>query len=208
MMLDENKKLEILHDHYKESFAYIRERERQRDNQFLILIVLFGLLFLEIQYPNNIQGLLKTIKTPITEFNFGILPISILSSVTWSLLFLYVLRNSQLSITIERQYEYLHKLEDIIGEIIDSSIYNREGRAYLANYPLFSNVVWIFYILAFPILSILLILTLLLKEYYHEIVKYHYIYDGVMGGAIVIVFVLYRGPQLLEFVNVLMVFVL
>ena len=31
MPIDDNVKLEVLHDHYKESFLYIREREKQRD---------------------------------------------------------------------------------------------------------------------------------------------------------------------------------
>ena len=49
--MPDSPRLEVLHDHYKESFSYIRERERERDRLFLILIALFALLALEIQYP-------------------------------------------------------------------------------------------------------------------------------------------------------------
>ncbi len=43
--------LDVLHNHYTESFAYIREWEKQRDRLFLVLIGLFALLFFEVQYP-------------------------------------------------------------------------------------------------------------------------------------------------------------
>ena len=47
--------VDILHDHYKESFSHIRDREKQRDRLFLFLIGVLGLLFLEVQYPANLQ---------------------------------------------------------------------------------------------------------------------------------------------------------
>jgi len=201
VMVDDQKKLEVLHDHYKETFTYIRDRERQRDKQFLIIIALIGLLFLETQYPSNIHSFLKTIKTHATEFDFSILPVPIITSVTWTVLFLYILRNCQISITIERQYEYLHKVECIVGELLGNSIYNREGRSYLINYPIFSEVVWIFYTQVFPILVILFEVELLWKELSDKVVGYHYVYDGIMAGSIALILILYRGPQLIDFIK-------
>jgi len=198
-MIDYNKNLEILHDHYKETFAYIREREKQRDSLFLIVIGLLGLLFLEVQYPNDIQTLLKTIKTPVTEINFSILPVSIVTSITWTVLLIIVLRHCQTSITIERQYKYLHKLEDVIGGYFrDVSIYNREGKAYLKNYPVFSYIVWIFYTLIFPLIIIIMQVLIICQEIRSDMISYNYIYDAIMGGVATLLLVLYRGPQLIE----------
>jgi hypothetical protein len=198
-MIDYNKNLEILHDHYKETFAYIRERERQRDSLFLIVIGLLGLLFLEVQYPNDIQTLLKTIKTPVTEINFSILPVSIITSITWTVLLIIILRHCQTSITIERQYKYLHKLEDVIGSYFrDVSIYNREGEAYLKNYPVFSYMVWIFYTLIFPLIIIFMQVLIICQEIRSDMISYHYVYDTIIAGVTVLLLALYRAPQLIE----------
>lgn len=193
-MTDDNKKLEILHDHYKETFSYIREREKQRDRLFLIIIGLLGLLFLEVQYPNDIQLFLKTIKALGAEINFSIFPVPIITSVTWTVFLIIVLRNCQVSIIIERQYEYLHKLEDVIGGFFQDSIYSREGRAYLPSYPVFSEVVWIFYTQLFPLLIIVLQVLIIYREIKYNVISYNYIYDAMVGVGVTLVLILCRGP--------------
>ena len=167
MLIDDNTKLEVLHDHYKESFLHIREREKQRNRLFLFVIALIGVLFLEIQYSDVFSNILGNIKLEFVELNISIMPISIFLSVTWTYLFVIVLKYCQSSILIERQYEYLYHLEDKISQLFsDQSVYCREGRAYLDKYPLFSDLVWIFYILLFPIIVILSVgLTIYLEGY-------------------------------------------
>src|SRR5215210_6052030 len=64
--------IEVLHDHYKESFSYIRERERERDRLFLILIALFALLALEIQYPINFRSAVGTLRFLGIELNVDV----------------------------------------------------------------------------------------------------------------------------------------
>jgi hypothetical protein len=53
-----DKQLEILHDHYKETFTRLREVEALRDRLFLRLIGLFALLIIEIGYPAALGGTL------------------------------------------------------------------------------------------------------------------------------------------------------
>ena len=55
------KQLDILHDHYKETFARMREVEAKRDRLFLGVIGLFALLSLEIGYPAAVGGTLNII---------------------------------------------------------------------------------------------------------------------------------------------------
>jgi hypothetical protein len=194
MSIDDNTKLEVLHDHYKESFLHIREREKQRDRLFLFVIALIGVLFLEIQYSDVFSNILGNIKLEFVELDISIMPISIFLSVTWTYLFVIVLKYCQSSIFIERQYEYLHHIEDKISQLFgDQSVYCREGKAYLNKYPLFSNMVWIFYILLFPIIIILSVgLIIYLESYKIEAPLYHLIYDLLLAIGIVVSFMFYR----------------
>jgi len=194
MSIDDNTKLEVLHDHYKESFLHIREREKQRDRLFLFVIALIGVLFLEIQYSDVFSNILGNIKLEFVELDISIMPISIFLSVTWTYLFVIVLKYCQSSILIERQYEYLHHLEDKISQLFgDQDVYCREGKVYLNKYPLFSNMVWIFYILLFPIIIILSVgLIIYLESYKIEAPLYHLIYDLLLAIGIVVSFIFYR----------------
>src|SRR5918997_6213262 len=132
-------RLEVLHDHYKESFSYIREREKERDRLFLILIALFALLALEIQYPVNFKGAMGTLKFLGIELNVDALPLPAFLTATWVTVLVITLRYCQASTTVDRQYKYLHMLEGkISAELEDDDLYRREGRAYKSEYPLFS----------------------------------------------------------------------
>ncbi len=200
MSIDDNIKLEVLHDHYKESFSHIREREKQRDRLFLFLIALIGVLFLEIQYADIFSTILGNVKFEFIELHISVMPISVFLSVTWTYLFVIVLKYCQSTIIIERQYEYLHHIEDKISQLFgDQSVYCREGKAYLDKYPLFSNIVWIFYILLFPIIIILSVgLIIYLESYKIEAPLYHLIYDLVLAIGIFVSFMFYRFFPLIK----------
>jgi len=200
MAIDDNVKLEVLHDHYKESFLYIREREKQRDRLFMFVIALIGALFLEIQYSDVFSNILGNIKLEFVELDISIMPISIFISVTWTYLFVIVLKYCQSSILIERQYEYLHHLENKISQLFgDQNLYCREGRAYLNKYPLFSNLAWIFYILLFPTIVMLSVgLIIYLERYKIEAPLYHLIYDSILTIGVIISFILYRFYPLVK----------
>mgnify|MGYP001563594331 CR=1 FL=1 len=198
MVIDDNKKLEVLHDHYKESFLYIREREKQRDRLFMFVIALIGLLWVEIQYSYIFPGVLRNIKLEFVELNVSIMPISVFLDITWTYLFVVVLKYCQVSINIEGQYNYLHNLEEKISNFFqDEKIYCREGKAYLDNYPLFSNLVWMFYVFFFPQIVIISTILIIYFEWswiplIHEIAKYHLIYDSVLALGITLSFFFYR----------------
>lgn len=187
-------KLNILHDHYKESFLYIRDREKQRDRLFLFIIALIGILFLEIQYAEIFPNIFKNINLESFNLNLSTIPIFVFLSITWTYLFVLILKYCQIAIGIEKQYEYLHILEKKISNIFnDKEIYNREGRAYLKNYPIFSEFAWIFYVLIFPIIAILSTALLLYFEWNMEnTVYYHLIYDSLLVLGVALSFILYR----------------
>lgn len=190
--------LAILHDHYKESFSNIREREKQRDRLFLILIGILGLLFLEIHYPANLQKCVKEVGATGVTFYINAFSISIITSATWTSFLTLIFRYCQSSITVERQYDYIHKLEDAISsQLGDGSIYRREGHAYNLNYPVFSKWVYIFYVYLFTIIVIGLQVHLILTEY-KSTLGYFIAYDAIMAAGVLLSLVLYRGAQVIK----------
>lgn len=194
--------LEILHDHYKESFSYIRDREKQRDNLFLVQIALLGLLFLEVYQTAGIQGLLKIMEVSAAgaKLNIGELPSAVVLSVTWTVMLALTLRYCQTSISVERQYGYLHGLEEKLSSLLgDKDVYRREGKAYLAEYPLFSEWVWRFYTLVFPLIVAGSVFYLVGWElWYKSSGHYNTVYDLLIGVGVVMTLGLYRGREALD----------
>lgn len=187
-------RVDVLHDHYKESFSYIREREKQRDRLFLILIGLFALLILEIQYPADFGGALGKVSVSGAQLDLSALPLPGLLSASWVLTLAIALRYCQAAINAERQYAYLHRLEEKISrELGDEELYRREGKSYLDDYPLFQDWVWICYVFLFPVIAMLATVVLIGLELtglpYPSLSK---MLDTVIAMAIVVSFYLYR----------------
>jgi hypothetical protein len=192
--MPDSPRLEVLHDHYKESFSYIRERERERDRLFLILIALFALLALEIQYPINFRGAVGTLSFLGIELNVDALPLPAFLTATWVTVLVLTLRYCQASTNVERQYKYLHTLEDkISAELGDDELYRREGRAYTSEYPLFSWWAWRFYVVVLPVIAIIATGVLIYQEWagleYPLLGK---IFDLISASGVAVSFALYR----------------
>ncbi len=195
----EDAQREILHDHYKETFQYIRERERLRDWLFLILIGLYALLAIQIQYPRKFDGSVETISLLGIQVDVSSLPLAALLSATWVFVLAVTLRYCQTSITIERQYDYLHKLEDKLSPEFGSDLYRREGREYDDQYPAFSSWAWRFYTVVLPVIAILATGVLI----YEEITGLRYsvlnkLLDGGIAVYIALSLFLYRIVPLLK----------
>ncbi len=192
--MSDSPRLEILHDHYRESFSYIRERERERDRLFLILIALFALLALEIQYPINFRGAVGDLTILGVKLNVGALPLPAFLTATWATVLVITLRYCQASTNVERQYRYLHALEDkISAELGDDELYRREGRAYKSGYPLFSWWAWRFYVVVLPAIAIIATGALIYQEWAGlEYPLLGRIFDSISAIGVLVSFALYR----------------
>jgi hypothetical protein len=158
-------KLTLLHDHYKETFALIRERETQRDRLFLWLLVIFALLVIEIQYPANFHGVLGHVNVAGNNIDLQQLPLARLLNVSWVFTAAFVLKYCQVAKAVERQYTYLHLLEDRISDGLgDADLYRREGRAYREQYPHLLNWAWVYYTILFPAALAIAVVYLLVVE--------------------------------------------
>ncbi|MCG8605328.1 hypothetical protein MJD09_10050 [bacterium] len=190
----EEAKLNILHDHYKESFSYIRQREKQRDRLFLIIIALLGLLGFQILYPTGLAETIEKITIGGAELEIAALPLSAVLSTVWTFTLAIVLRYCSATINVERQYKYLHSLEETIADILGKDgVYQREGRRYKENYPIFSKWAWFFYTILFPLIAIYATVLLLgteIAELDNPIQLK--IFDGIIAAGIVASLILYR----------------
>lgn len=205
-----DKQLEILHDHYKETFSRILQVEKSRNRLFLWMIGLFALLALEVAYPAAIGGALGTVTIGTVEVSLRALPLGALLDATWIVALTIAMRYCQDAVLVHRQYDYLHLLEENISPLVRGvavdqpdhagsasalhpDIYHREGAVYLSKYPLVLNVVWIAYVFIFPI--IVIVATAWLTYLVWTDLPYplpHRILDTVIALAIVALFLFYR----------------
>ncbi len=184
---------EILHDHYKETFQYIRERETLRDRLFLVLIGLYALLAVQIQYPRKFDGTVETINFLGIQIDVNSLPLAALLTATWVFVLAVVLRYCQTTINVERQYDYLHKLEERLSAEFGGDVYCREGRAYEDQYPFFSDWTWRFYTVVLLVVAILSTAVLAWEDVFGlNYSIWNKILDGGIGLYIIVLFFLFR----------------
>lgn len=198
--MDKDKKLEILHDHHKDSFKNIREREKQRDRLFLILISLLGLLVFQLQY--NLGGI-PEISILGVRVLLDKLPGAVILSATWTYFLVLLVRYYQVNVVVENHYDYLHWLEEQLSSLLgDEKFYRRESAAYLVKKAQgFRTWVWRFYTVAIPIIVAAATARAAYLEFHSGTIPfYHKIYDALALAAslwlITLYFLRYGVPKL------------
>jgi len=156
--ISDDSKFNAACNHYKDTYEIHARTLHQRNLTFLLTLIVAVTFALQIPYSalvhEAIHSLISNspakIKIPIGG-NF-------LISMMWALLLGTSIRYFQLSLQVERQYEYLHLLEyDLKKYFSGTRFFTREGTSYLNNYPLYSNWIWLLYSTVFP--TLLLIVT-------------------------------------------------
>ncbi len=148
-------RLEILNDHYKDTFSYQIGYLKRRNRLSLYLFIALVIMFLEVVSPAEtaaiiLRLILKYLINGIT------LDAGFVRCFAWFFLFGLVVRYCQIAVTVERQYAYLHKLEAELVPFFSSGIpFTREGKSYLKNYPTLSAWSHILYTWIFPLILLL-----------------------------------------------------
>ena len=96
-----------------------------------------------------------TVVNDFLSFKFGLtlkFNLSIIGNVVWFLLLIFTLRYFQVAVFVERQYLYLHAVEEKLNKELGQELITREGKSYLHKYPLFSDWMWMLYTIIFPLL--------------------------------------------------------
>ncbi len=191
-------KIEILYNHYKESNTLIKNAQEERNKLFkyLCLAILFNLIFLI--YPDEIIDILNQFFNNNYSITISITYIIIQSSC-WILITYLLIQYLHKNIYVERQYTYLKKLEEEIGNELKTKVFNRESNNYLNNYPLILNVLDFFYKWFLPIAIILINGIKLYYEYVNKVCLFLKITDTLCFSFIFLLIVLYL--KMLHFDN-------
>src|SRR5437870_12474564 len=118
----EDVKLQVLNDHYKDMFAQTREYIKTRDKLLIFILLAMALMLLQIYSPKEfIEAVSKFVAKKIESNSFS--DLSFIGTIVWFLLLGLSLRYFQTILLIEKQYEYLHELEEYIRKNFVISVF-------------------------------------------------------------------------------------
>lgn len=143
-------KAELLHEHYRDTCGVMQGLRVSRDRCFYLVIAVLAAALFDVATP---QGF-ATAVGDLLKARLGLsnaLDLAYVRSVLWFLLLGLTLRYSQLTLNLERQYDYVHKLEAALQEEVHPA-FRREGSAYLEDYPRFLTWAHFLYTIVFPLL--------------------------------------------------------
>ena len=163
-MCSEDIKVEVLHAHYVDTFGHIRDALAQRDRLFTYILVATTVMLLQVVAPRDTDIALGRLISEKLELA-DTLSLNVLGTVLWFALLGLVMRYFQAVIFIERQYAYVHILEDLLAANYSGHAFTREGKSYCTNYPLFSKWAWALYTIVFPLLLVVVLAVKLVTEY-------------------------------------------
>lgn len=143
-------KLEVLYDHYKESFTLSKEAQSRRNKSFVILCILEAVSFLILIKPEEVfelinAGIRQEVDTAL------VIGSAVLQTLIWIMIAYVMIRYVQDVLYVERQYDYLGRLEKEISEAASVRAFDREGENYSRQYPMVLNFVDLFYKMLMPI---------------------------------------------------------
>jgi hypothetical protein len=154
--------------HYKDTYEIHLASIKQRDTLFYALLVILALFSLQVTSMDLVNSALSSYVNKQLDISID-KNSNLFGTLLWLLLFGFSSRYYQTVIQIERQYDYIHHLEEIVSSrYAGTRAFTREGKSYLGEYPLFSNWIWLLYTLAFPLI-ILLCITI---RIYGELANY------------------------------------
>jgi len=183
--LSEDVKLTTLNEHYNSTVADFKELGKSRERNFLAILVLLGVMAFQFISPNQSKDILTQFVQ--NQLNIDVsLSINIIGSLVWFSLLYVSIKYFQTVINIEKQYNYTHKLEAELSKNYDEEVFTREGKAYLNNYPIFSEWVHILYWYIFPALFFITITAKIIGEYLVSTDKLPFIFNAIIYLCLVI----------------------
>lgn len=147
--------LELLYDHYKETFNLSKEAQNRRNKSFLMICILEAISFWLLIQPEKVfqlitDGINNGLDVTLSLSN------TIMQTLLWIVTVYILIRYIQDVLYVERQYGYLGVLEKQISELNEIDIFKRESDNYLSNYPIVLNLIDLFYKTFMPILFIII----------------------------------------------------
>ena len=143
-------KLAMLHDHYRDTCGVMQAQRSSRDRYFYFVIGVLGIVLFDVATPDGFAVMTAAVLK--AQFQLASAPdLAYVRSLLWFLLLGFTIRYCQAALAVERQYKYVHGLEEILSAEIPGA-FSREGKTYLSQYPLFLTWAHYLYTLLFPVL--------------------------------------------------------
>lgn len=155
-------KYELLYDHYKETFLIIKENIDKRNRFFVMLFITISLQFLFTISSESITSLLINIIKNSYDIDISG-QIIIIQCLLWLILLYLTMRYYQSTVYIERQYNFIHSLEDKIAKSMKIK-FDRESGNYLKNYPKMNSMIDFLYKWVFPTIYCIVICCKIINE--------------------------------------------
>ena len=163
-MATEDSKLEVLHDHYKDTFTILQGHLQLRDRIFVFTLLAVTVILFQIFSPEGSGQAISQFVMSKLGLNSPI-DTSFLGTIIWFATLALVVRYFQTVVYIERQYDYVHQLEEYLNRAYGSKIFTREGKFYLSRYPTFSRWTAFLYGVIFPALLCMVVVMKILADW-------------------------------------------
>jgi hypothetical protein len=133
--MNDEKRAELLLDHYKDTFQHILYHWKLRNRFFVYVLILIAVIALDTYQPGALSDLVnayiaKTLQS--AGQNVPALDFAVIRSATWFLLLSLVIQYYQRSLSVDRQYRYIDNLEEQICNVMGGDFVTREGKAYFS----------------------------------------------------------------------------
>lgn len=164
--------IEVLYDHYKDTFEQQKRYLAKRDHLTVLLLILAILMIGLIFDPNYISCKLNAvIKAQVDNlvFDFEFINTGLIIAFFW-----FSLQYYMVVLQIEKMYKYLDQCEASLCVGYTEFKINREGAYYLKSYPWMKTLADRFFVLGIPIGFITLSVCKIVNEWCW-ISKLHYI---------------------------------
>ena len=162
----DTKLVEVLSNHYSETFDQLKEVVARRDRLFLYILLVIFILLLYISSPTVMSDWVNSFfSSQVTGATGTTMQPLINVAVIGVVLLLALLSFShtyfQTVLHIERQYDYVYQLEEQLARFFSDKAFIREGKHYLNYKRRFSSWTKFIFWYLFPALYLLFILYFL-----------------------------------------------
>ncbi len=156
--------LEVLANHYSETFELLKADTGRRDRLFLYMLVLIFLLLLYMSAPTVMGDWINSFVVNQAgsrgdSATTRLIDVSFIGTLLWFGFLCLAHTYFQTVLHVERQYNYVYHLEKELNDHISGIAFTREGKHYRDNRRIFSSwTKFIFWILS-PLLIFLFLVS-------------------------------------------------
>jgi hypothetical protein len=198
--MNKEKRAELLLDHYKDTFQNILNHLKMRNRLFIYILVLLAFLALDSYSKATVLQWMNALIRKNLGDSATPLDLEVIGSAVLFLLLTFIIEYYKRSITVDRQYHYLTKLEEQICEAMDGDFVTREGKSYYSktgireansadNRPRYLKTVGMLYIYLVPVILTLFVIFRIVTDF--PPTKVTAIFNTVVGLLIVYYNVMY-----------------